>query len=127
VVVTVGVLVSLFVSLTLTPMLCSRFLDVSQKHGPVYRFFDRLLDGLDAFYRRLLGWTLAHRGVVLAATLLVVLSSGFFFAQVGKDFIPGGGRRALHGQLPRTARHQPAPAMDAVLEEIDRPSAAIRR
>jgi HAE1 family hydrophobic/amphiphilic exporter-1 len=88
VVVTVGVLVSLFVSLTLTPMLCSRFLEPSQKHGPVYRFFDRLLDGLDAFYRRVLGWTLAHRLLVVLATWVIVLSSGFFFAQVGKDFIP---------------------------------------
>jgi HAE1 family hydrophobic/amphiphilic exporter-1 len=123
VVVTVGVLVSLFVSLTLTPMLCSRFLEVSEKHGPVYRFFDRLLEGLDHGYRRVLAWTLAHRGAVLAATLLVVLSSGFFFAQVGKDFIPeeDDGRFTVSFRAPLgTSR----PAMDAVLEEVD---ATIRR
>jgi HAE1 family hydrophobic/amphiphilic exporter-1 len=37
VVVTFGVLVSLFVSLTLTPMLCSRYLKVEKQHGPIYR------------------------------------------------------------------------------------------
>ena len=119
VVVTVGVLVSLFVSLTLTPMLCSRFLDVAEQHGPVYRFFDRLLDGLDAVYRRALGWTLEHRGRVLMATLLVVLSSGFFFARVGKDFIPeeDDGRFMVSFRAPLgTSR----PAMDGLLEEIDR-------
>jgi len=118
VVVTVGVLVSLFVSLTLTPMLCSRFLEVSRKHGPVYRFFDRLLDGLDAVYRRLLAWTLEHRGKVLLATLLVVLSSGFFFSRVGKDFIPeeDDGRFNVSFRAPLgTSR----PAMEALLVEIE--------
>jgi len=118
VVVTVGVLVSLFVSLTLTPMLCSRFLEVSEKHGPVYRFFDRILDGMDALYRRLLGWTLEHRGKVLVATLLVVMSSAFFFARVGKDFIPeeDDGRFMVSFRAPLgTSR----PAMDALLDEID--------
>jgi HAE1 family hydrophobic/amphiphilic exporter-1 len=118
VVVTVGVLVSLFVSLTLTPMLCSRFLDVSAKHGLVYRFFDRLLDGLDAFYRRVLGWTLAHRGKVLVATLAVVLSSGVLFAQIGKDFIPeeDDGRFIVSFRAPLGTSRQ---AMDAVLDAID--------
>jgi len=88
VVVTVGVLVSLFVSLTLTPMLCSRFLDVRPKHGALYDRLGRLLDGLDRGYRRLLGWVLENRGKVLLATLAIVLSSGFFFARVDKDFIP---------------------------------------
>jgi HAE1 family hydrophobic/amphiphilic exporter-1 len=50
VVVTFGVLVSLFVSLTLTPMLCSRYLDVSKRHGRVYHLFDRLFAGLDRVY-----------------------------------------------------------------------------
>jgi HAE1 family hydrophobic/amphiphilic exporter-1 len=118
VVVTVGVLVSLFVSLTLTPMLCSRFLDVSEKHGAVYRFFDRLLDGLDAFYRRLLGWVLQHRGRVLLVTLAVVLSSGWFFGQIGKDFIPeeDDGRINVSFRAPLGTSRA---GMDALLTEVD--------
>jgi hydrophobic/amphiphilic exporter-1 (mainly G- bacteria), HAE1 family len=118
VVVTVGVLTSLFVSLTLTPMLCSRFLEVSEKHGPVYRFFDRLLEALDRNYRRILGWTLANRGKVLLATLAVVLSSGFFFAKVGKDFIPqeDDGRFLVSFRAPLGTSRA---AMDDLLTEID--------
>jgi len=118
VVVTVGVLVSLFVSLTLTPMLCSRFLERSEKHGPVYRFFDRLLDGLDAFYRRVLGWALRHRVKVLLATLVVVLSSGYFFTNVGKDFIPeeDDGRFNVSFRAPLGTSRT---GMDGLLTEID--------
>jgi HAE1 family hydrophobic/amphiphilic exporter-1 len=119
VVVTVGVLVSLLVSLTLTPMLCSRFLEVSEKHGPVYRFFDRILERLDRGYRRLLAWTLLHRGKVLAVTTLVVLSSGFFFAMVGKDFIPveDDGRFLVSFRAPLGASRE---AMEGLMDEIDR-------
>jgi len=46
VVVTFGVLVSLFVSLTLTPMLCSRYLEVSEKHGRVYWLLERFFRAL---------------------------------------------------------------------------------
>ena len=88
VVVTFGVLVSLFVSLTLTPMLCSRYLKVHKEHGRVYRALDRFFDGLDRFYRRMLGLALVHRWKVVIATVLVVLSSGYFFANVGKGFVP---------------------------------------
>ena len=88
VVVTVGVLVSLFVSLTLTPMLCSRFLNVDKKHGRVYYMLDGMFHRLDAFYRRALEWALRHRWKVVLVTVLIVLSSGFFLAKVGKGFMP---------------------------------------
>ena len=88
VVVTMGVLVSLFVSLTLTPMLCARFLKVEKKHGKVYYALDAMFQKLDRFYRSMLGWSLKHRWKVVALTVLTVLSSGFFLAKVGKAFLP---------------------------------------
>ncbi|WP_374499177.1 efflux RND transporter permease subunit [Zoogloea sp.] len=87
-VVTFGVLVSLFVSLTLTPMLCARYLRVEKQHGPIYRAFDYLFAGLDGIYVRLLEGALTHRLWVLLATLAVVGSSAFFFTHVGKAFTP---------------------------------------
>lgn len=88
VVVTVGVLVSLFVSLSLTPALCARHLRYSSEHGPLYRYIDRAFKALDRFYRSLITSSLKHRKLVLLAALLAVLSSGFFFSQVDKGFMP---------------------------------------
>jgi hydrophobe/amphiphile efflux-1 (HAE1) family protein len=88
VVVTCGVLVSMFVSLTLTPMLCARYLKVEKKHGRIYHLFDRFFAGMDQGYRRLLGTALNHRWLVVLLTLAIVGSSYFFFANIGKTFVP---------------------------------------
>ncbi|HNN45030.1 MAG TPA: efflux RND transporter permease subunit [Azospira sp.] len=91
VVVTFGVLVSLFVSLTLTPMLCSRFLVVTEKghaHGPLYRRIEAAFTHLDTIYRAVLGWSLRHRWKVVALTVLTVACAVPFFANVGKAFAP---------------------------------------
>ncbi|PIQ12101.1 MAG: AcrB/AcrD/AcrF family protein [Hydrogenophilales bacterium CG_4_9_14_3_um_filter_59_35] len=88
VVVTFGVLVSLFVSLTLTPMLCSRYLQVSKRHGRVYYALDRFFHGMDSIYRYLLDKALRHRWKVLFLTLATVVASSYFFANVGKTFVP---------------------------------------
>ncbi len=88
VVVTVGVLISLFVSLTLTPMLCSRHLSIPKQHGLIYGTLDALFRWMDNGYRRLLGLGLAHRWKVVALTVAVVMSSGYFFGHIGKGFMP---------------------------------------
>ncbi len=88
VVVTFGVLVSLFVSLTLTPMLCSRHLKISTRHGKLYHLLDSFFDGLDRLYRTLLGLSLHHRWKVVFITLIAVVGSSWFFMQVKKEFVP---------------------------------------
>ncbi|MBZ0095994.1 MAG: efflux RND transporter permease subunit, partial [Sulfuricella sp.] len=88
VVVTFGVLVSLFVSLTLTPMLCSRYLKVEKQHGRLYYLLDRFFHGMDNLYRYLLDKALRHRWKVVALTLATVVASSYFFINVGKTFVP---------------------------------------
>ena len=88
VVVTFGVLVSLFVSLTLTPMLCSRYLKVQKQHGRLHLALDRAFHRMDAAYKQLLAYAMQHRWKVVFATILIVLSSGWFFSNVGKTFVP---------------------------------------
>jgi hydrophobic/amphiphilic exporter-1 (mainly G- bacteria), HAE1 family len=87
-VVVIGVLASLWVSLTLTPMLCARYLELPKTHGRVYQFLERAFLGLENRYRRLLDAALRHRWEVVGIAFLVVASSAFFFAQVGKEFVP---------------------------------------
>jgi HAE1 family hydrophobic/amphiphilic exporter-1 len=81
VVVSFGVLVSLFVSLTLTPMLCSRFLQVAPSHGKVYWMLEHFFQRMEAFYRRCLEGGLRHRGLMLAggaATFVAAVLAALF-------------------------------------------------
>ncbi len=89
VVVTFGVLVSLFVSLTLTPMLCSRYLKVGVNETPIYLALGRVLTQLENAYRAILNSALKHRGRVLLFTLIFVVLSGYLSLKyVEKDFVP---------------------------------------
>ena len=88
VVVTFGVLASLFVSMTLTPMLCSRFLKVEKKHGKLYHLVDHFFNAMDRTYKTLLDFALGNRRFVAWITLAVVLSSGYFFSHTGSGFMP---------------------------------------
>ncbi len=118
VVVTFGVLVSLFVSLTLTPMLCSRYLKVEKQHGRVYHLLDGFLGGLDRLYVRLLDRALRHRWGVVGLTALVVATSAFFFMNVGKTFAPEEDEGRFRVSL-RTPLGSSIDYTDAKLREVE--------
>lgn len=88
VVVACGVLVSLFVSMTLTPMLCSRYLLVKRRHGGLYRGLTGFLNGLDRYYRAAIAWTLGHRWKVVGIAVVIVMLTPIFFSGLGAEFFP---------------------------------------
>ncbi|MEK6750242.1 MAG: efflux RND transporter permease subunit [Pseudomonadota bacterium] len=88
IVVVFGVMVSWLVSMTLTPMLCSRYLKVAPQHNRVYTILEDAFLAVERFYKRMLALSLRHRWKVVAATIAIVSSSAFFFGQVGKGFVP---------------------------------------
>ena len=89
VVVTAGVLISLFVSLTLTPMLCSRYLKVKPNENALYNAVGKALTTFENYYKKLLFVALNHRALVLLITALFVGIAGFIsFKYVEKDFVP---------------------------------------
>ena len=88
VVVVIGVIASWFVSMTLTPMMCARFLKVGHSHGKVYTVLENYFDAMEAGYKNLVTWVLGHRWGTLGVATMVVASSAFFFGAVGKEFMP---------------------------------------
>jgi HAE1 family hydrophobic/amphiphilic exporter-1 len=88
VVVTFGVLVSLFVSLTLTPMLCSRFLNVQAQHGRLYWILERFFQGVERFYRASLDAALRHRVLVLLAALASFVLAMPLFGNLPRELAP---------------------------------------
>jgi len=90
-VISVAILVSGFVSLTLTPMLCARILkahDVHAKPGLFSRIVDGVVDGMLTAYRVTLDLVLKGRLIVLALTLLSVYASLQLYISVPKGFFP---------------------------------------
>ncbi|HXX83590.1 MAG TPA: efflux RND transporter permease subunit [Casimicrobiaceae bacterium] len=87
----VAVLISGVVSLTLTPMLCSRMLKVEreQQHGRIYALSERMFNALLAVYRGSLAWALEHRRVTIGAFAAIVIGTGLLFYFMPKGFLPG--------------------------------------
>ena len=85
-----AILISGMVSISLTPMLCSRFLrdNSHSKHGILYRGVERVFQGMLHTYGSSLKWVLAHRPVMLAMFLAVLGVTGYFYVIVPKGFIP---------------------------------------
>ncbi|MED5621747.1 efflux RND transporter permease subunit [Ideonella sp. BN130291] len=90
VVVGLAILVSALVSLTLVPMLCSRFLKhhEPQDEGRLGRAFERGFSALQRGYGRSLDWALAHRWVVLAVAAASLALTVLLFIVIPKGFFP---------------------------------------
>jgi HAE1 family hydrophobic/amphiphilic exporter-1 len=91
VVVSLAILVSAFVSLTLVPMLASRFL-TDEAHrkppGALVRSFERGFNAMLSGYTRTLDLALRHRGFVLGVALLTFVATAYLFITIPKGFFP---------------------------------------
>ena len=90
VVITVAILVSGVVSLTLTPMLCSRFLKPpgKEKHGRFYLVLERFFDDLRRSYEKSLTWVLKHRFITLMISIVLLPVTFALFYVIPKGFLP---------------------------------------
>ncbi len=88
VVVTVGVLTSLFISITLTPMLCSRFLTVHNRTGKFYTLWESVFLLMEKVYTKSLRFALRFRWSMIILTIAMVWFSLPLFGKIDKSFIP---------------------------------------
>ncbi|MEI7428913.1 MAG: efflux RND transporter permease subunit [Betaproteobacteria bacterium] len=117
-----AILVSGIVSLTLTPMLCSRYLkhSDSESHGPIFKAFERFFAALLAGYEKTLSQAMSHPRTILSGFAATILFTVVFFSLVPKDFIPSGDS----GQIIATTEG-PQDASFASMVEHQRAVAAI--
>jgi hydrophobe/amphiphile efflux-1 (HAE1) family protein len=87
--VTASIAVSALVSLTLAPMLASRFMrPEGHDHGAVYRFIETGFDAMLSFYRRTLEVALRHQGMTLAVFFVTMAITGVMMVYMPKGFFP---------------------------------------
>jgi hydrophobe/amphiphile efflux-1 (HAE1) family protein len=87
--VTASIAVSALVSLTLAPMLCSRFMrPESHDPGPIFRVIERGFDALLSFYRRTLDVALRHQAATLGIFFATMAVTGVMMFQIPKGFFP---------------------------------------
>lgn len=108
-----AIMVSLLVSFTLTPMLCSRFLKVpegdhaSSKDSWLYKAFD-------VPYAAMLRWSLKHRWVIVAVSAVVFAATVPMFNAIGKDFLPTDDQ----AEFEVTVRMPPGSSLDGTAEVL---------
>ena len=83
-----AVLVSGFVALTLSPMMCSRLLKHEARHGKAYVAVENLLEALTRAYRRVLTAALAQRWLVMLAFVLVAGANVFLLGALKSELAP---------------------------------------
>ena len=94
--------VSLFVSLTLTPMMCSRVLRKPGSvvvHGRILRMSGQLFDGTRALYEDCLRWVLRHQPLILVTLSLTIVLNVVLFSSISKGFFPDQDTGRIQGWI----------------------------
>jgi len=131
----IAVMVSSFIALTLTPMLCSRILETKRtsdghlRHGWFYRRTEPMFEWINARFSGMLRWAFSHRWWVLGACAAVVLTGPWFYGQLQRELTPQEDRGIFRvilnfplGSTPQYAASYAKDAEDALLQtpEIER-------
>src|SRR4030095_9433019 len=99
--VTIGmaILVSGFVSLSLTPMMCSRFLRLSAtaRHGRFYAASERFFDGMLRTYDWSLKFVLRHRLATMAFSIVILVATVYLFQRIPKGSLPSEDTGTIFG------------------------------
>jgi HAE1 family hydrophobic/amphiphilic exporter-1 len=121
-----AVLVSLFVSFTLDPMLSSRWYDpaveTKLKRRGLARLlvaFDHRFNSLGEVYRKAIAFSLRHRGLILIVSLLLFAGSLAVFRYLGQDFMPSYDRGEFQVSF-KTSPGNTIEQTEAIGNEIDR-------
>ena len=94
-----AVLISGFVSLTLTPMMCSRFVSAmhGRKHNRAYVAFERFFDGVLGLYERTLQTVMRHRRTTMGVSFAVLVATIFLFRVIPQGFFPSEDTGQING------------------------------
>lgn len=93
----IAILISMMVSLTVTPMMCSRILNPSEKKKG--HFFTRFIEKLRHHYEKSLAWSLRHTKFMLLVALLTLLFNVYLYVVISKGFFPQQDIGQLAGTL----------------------------
>lgn len=94
-----AVLVSGFVALTLSPMMCSLLLKHEEKHGKAFVLIENFLNWVTAGYKRILVALLNRRWIVMLGFVLVAVASGVLFSVLKSELAPTEDRGTIMGSF----------------------------
>jgi hydrophobe/amphiphile efflux-1 (HAE1) family protein len=110
--VTASIVVSAIVSLTLAPMMASRFMRrPAHRHGRLYLWFERGFERIVAGYRRTLDVALRHQPLTLAVFFATVALTAFMVINIPKGFFPNQDTGTIFGLIEAAQDASPAEMM----------------
>ena len=114
-----AIVVSMFISLTTTPMMCAYLLrnEREHKHGRIYQANERAFDWVLSLYRRTLRWVLDHPALTLMVLLLTVALNVVLVVTIPKGFFPQQDTGAITGGV-QGPQDSSFPAMNDSIQKI---------